>query len=76
MITGTPISIFGAATELVYSEFLRRHPGLKIALSEGGIGWIPYFLERIDYVHHHHHRWTLHDFPKGKKPSDVSYNFV
>ena len=25
----------------------------------------------IDYVHDHHHRWTLHDFPKGKKPSDV-----
>ena len=26
----------------------------KIALSEGGIGWVPYFLERIDYVYQHH----------------------
>jgi predicted TIM-barrel fold metal-dependent hydrolase len=25
---------------------LREFPGLKIALSEGGIGWMPYFLER------------------------------
>ena len=22
-------------------------------------------------MHHHHHRWTLHGFPKGKRPSDV-----
>ena len=33
-------------------------PTCKVALSEGGIGWIPYFLERIDYVYQHHHAWT------------------
>lgn len=71
MITGTPISLFNVATELVYSDFLRRHPNLKIALSEGGVGWIPYFLERIDYVHEHHSPWTHQDFGKGRKPSDV-----
>jgi predicted TIM-barrel fold metal-dependent hydrolase len=70
MITGTPISLFGVATELVFSEMLRRFPGLKIALSEGGIGWIPYFLERSDYVYDHHRRWT-HQNLGGKKPSDV-----
>jgi len=71
MIAGTPITLFNCATELVFSEAFQKFPDLKIALSEGGIGWIPYFLERIDYVHHHHHKWTLHDFPGGKKPSDV-----
>lgn len=70
MITGAPISLFNCATELVFSRFLRRYPNLRIALSEGGIGWIPYFLERIDYVYQHHHRWTLTDFG-GKLPSDV-----
>ncbi|MBW2396707.1 MAG: amidohydrolase [Deltaproteobacteria bacterium] len=70
MITGTPITLFGCATELVYSQFLRRYPDLRIALSEGGIGWVPYFLERADYVHEHHHRWTLNDLG-GKKPSDI-----
>src|SRR6202042_2406826 len=32
------------------------------ALSEGGIGWIPYALERIDYVYEHHRKWTGQDF--------------
>jgi Amidohydrolase len=71
MITSTPISLFNVATELVYSDFLRRYPTLKIALSEGGIGWIPYFLERIDYVHEHHGAWTHQDFGPGRKPSDL-----
>jgi predicted TIM-barrel fold metal-dependent hydrolase len=71
MIVSTPISLFNCATELVFSPIFQKFPTLKVALSEGGIGWIPYFLERADYVHQHHHRWTLHDFPNGKKPSDV-----
>ena len=71
MIASTPISLFGCATELVFSDIFAKFPTLKIALSEGGIGWIPYFLERIDYVHEHHHHWTHHNFPGGKRPSDV-----
>ena len=43
---------------------------MRIALSEGGIGWIPYFLERADYVHDHHHAWTHHEFG-GRRPSEV-----
>jgi predicted TIM-barrel fold metal-dependent hydrolase len=70
MITGTPISLFGVANELVFSEVLRRYPTLTIALSEGGIGWIPYFLERCDYVYEHHHHWTHQNFG-DRKPSDI-----
>ena len=68
--SGTPISC-STAPGARFLRDLQQVPGAKIALSEGGIGWIPYFLERIDYVHRHHHRWTLHGFPNGKKPSDV-----
>jgi predicted TIM-barrel fold metal-dependent hydrolase len=70
MITSSPISLFGCAAELVFSKFLRQYPGLKIALSEGGIGWVPYFLERADYVYEHHRYWTHQDFG-GQRPSDV-----
>ncbi len=71
MIASTPITLYNCATELVYSNALRKFPKLRIALSEGGIGWVPYFLERLDYVHERHHRWTHHTFPGGAKPSDI-----
>ncbi len=70
MITVSPINIFGCAADLIFSSVLRRFPDLKIALSEGGVGWIPYFLERVDYVYEHHHQWTNQDFG-GRLPSEV-----
>ncbi len=70
MITVTPISIVNCAADLLWSQTLRRYPKLKFALSEGGIGWVPYFLERADYVYQHHHRWTNQDFG-GKLPSEL-----
>jgi predicted TIM-barrel fold metal-dependent hydrolase len=70
MITSTPMSIANFASDLLWSRLLREYPTLKIALSEGGIGWIPYFLERADYVYKHHNAWTHQDFG-DKLPSDV-----
>ncbi len=70
MITVTPISIVSCAADLLWSRVLREFPNIKFALSEGGIGWVPYFLERADYVYKHHHQWTRQDFG-GKLPSDV-----
>ena len=56
------MNIVQAAADLLWSPVLRKFPDLRVALSEGGIGWIPYFLERIDYVYQHHHAWTGQDF--------------
>ena len=49
MITTTPISIMSCAADLLWSPVLRKYPDLKIALSEGGIGWIPFLLEAVDH---------------------------
>jgi predicted TIM-barrel fold metal-dependent hydrolase len=70
LITLTPMNIVQAAADLVWSPVLRKFPDLKIALSEGGIGWIPYFLERIDYNYQRHHIWTGQDFG-DRLPSEV-----
>ena len=51
-------------------EALDRYPALKIALSEGGIGWVPYFLERADFSHQQHKAWTYSKIG-DRKPSDV-----
>ena len=40
----------GHAARLVVQRQVRAVPELKIALSEGSIGWIPYFLERAEQV--------------------------
>ena len=70
LITLTPINIVQAATDLIWSSVFRRFPDVRVALSEGGIGWIPYFLERIDYQYKQHHTWTGQDFG-DKLPSEV-----
>jgi predicted TIM-barrel fold metal-dependent hydrolase len=70
MITNTPMSICNFAGDLLWSPILRKYPTIKFALGEGGIGWVPYFLERADYVYEHHHRWTHQDFG-DKLPSEV-----
>ena len=71
LIASVPISLFHCAMNLVYSTALRKFPDLRIALSEGGIGWIPYFLERADYTYQHHRHWTHQNFGGDRLPSDV-----
>jgi predicted TIM-barrel fold metal-dependent hydrolase len=70
LMTLTPINIVQAAADLVWSPVLREFPDLKVALSEGGIGWIPYLLERIDHSYKTHSAWTGQDFG-SKLPSEV-----
>jgi predicted TIM-barrel fold metal-dependent hydrolase len=75
IITLTPMNIVKAAADLIWSPVLRKFPHLKVALSEGGIGWIPYFLERIDYNYQKHRAWTGQDFG-DKLPSQVFNDHV
>jgi hypothetical protein len=70
MITLQPMNIVKCAADLVWSPVFRKFPDLRIALSEGGIGWVPYFLERVDYVYKNHHQWTNQDFG-DMLPSEV-----
>ena len=70
MITLQPMNIVQAAADLLWSRPIKEYPDLKIALSEGGTGWIPYFLERVDRTYEMHSTWTHQDFG-GKLPSEV-----
>ena len=64
-----PMSICFAAADWLNAPFWKDYPNLKMALSEGGIGWIPYFLERADFTYTHHREWT-HSNYGGQKPSE------
>lgn len=68
------IALFGcnsmyATADLVFSPVFHRHPKLKVGLSEGGIGWMPYLLERMDFT------WERHRFYQNvnqdARPSDL-----
>jgi predicted TIM-barrel fold metal-dependent hydrolase len=45
-----PVNALIAAAEWLWSGVAVRFPGLSVALSEGGIGWVPMLLDRVDYV--------------------------
>jgi predicted TIM-barrel fold metal-dependent hydrolase len=70
MITLQPMNIVQAAADLIFSPVFRKFPDVTVALSEGGIGWIPYFLERVDHSYTTHKAWTFADFG-DKLPSQV-----
>jgi hypothetical protein len=69
-ITCSGINIYPTAADLVWSPIFQKFKNLKVALAEGGIGWIPYFLERADYTYEHHKAWTRPDLG-GLLPSEV-----
>ena len=52
-ITLFPAVSLISATEWLWSGVLQRFPTLQIAMSEGGIGWVPMLLDRLEYVMDH-----------------------
>jgi predicted TIM-barrel fold metal-dependent hydrolase len=47
-----------ALSDLVMSPVFVKHPGLKVVLSEGGIGWVAYMLERLEQVWEKHRTYA------------------
>src|SRR3546814_7889918 len=54
------------AQDLLFGPTLRKFPELKVALSEGGIGWIPFYFDRIDR-HFQNQAWLHGDDDFGGK---------
>jgi predicted TIM-barrel fold metal-dependent hydrolase len=75
----TAIALFGlnsqmATIDLMNTRLFERFPKLKFAMSEGGIGWMPYILERADYT------WERHRFYTGmvdaRRPSEIFHDHI
>ncbi|SPM33763.1 amidohydrolase [Mycobacterium rhizamassiliense] len=72
MMTGSSISSMYTLIELIWAEFWTDFPDLRFSLTEGDIGWIPYFLWRSEHVLNRHSGWTQPKFPTGYDgPTDV-----
>lgn len=71
-IATMPMAVAFGAADWLNLKALHRYPSMKIALSESGIGWIPYLTERADYSHEQHSAWTHSKSYFGEmKPSEV-----
>jgi predicted TIM-barrel fold metal-dependent hydrolase len=73
------IALFGvnsvmACVDLLMSPVFHRFPGLEVVLSEAGIGWIPYVLERTDYSWERHRFWC--DVDSERRPSELFRDHV
>jgi predicted TIM-barrel fold metal-dependent hydrolase len=64
MTASSVMSIF-TLVDLLWANFWERFPDLRFSLTEGDVGWIPYFLWRSEHVDDRHSGWTRHDFLPG-----------
>jgi predicted TIM-barrel fold metal-dependent hydrolase len=51
--------------DLLWATFWDRFPDLKFSITEGDVGWMPYFLWRAEHVSDRHSGWVKHQFPPG-----------
>ena len=70
MTTSSAATIYTLA-DLVWATFWSRFPKLKFSLTEGDIGWIPYFLWRAEHVRERHGGWIQHDFSQTGGPTQI-----
>jgi predicted TIM-barrel fold metal-dependent hydrolase len=69
-ISTMPLSVSQGVADWLQLEELHTYPSLRIAISEGGLGWVPYFMERADFSNWRHKAWTHSRF-QDIKPSDL-----
>ncbi|HMK86295.1 MAG TPA: amidohydrolase family protein [Steroidobacteraceae bacterium] len=69
-ITTMPMSVAQGLADWLQLEELHQYPSLRIAISEGSFGWVPYFMERADFSNWRHKAWTHSRF-QNIKPSEL-----
>jgi len=69
MVT-VPLATSFNAADWLHSPVWKKFPDLRLCLSEANIGWVPFLMERADFILDHHGAWTRSDFG-DMKPSEV-----
>jgi predicted TIM-barrel fold metal-dependent hydrolase len=68
----TMAGVGSAATfgELLWAKFFDRFPTLRFSITEGDIGWMPYFVWRAEHVFERHGGWSQHTFADVSGPRE------
>ena len=68
-----PISLMMASMDVVCGGVLERFKRLRVAFLEGGVGWVPWWLERLD----EHFEKLPHHVPHiSEKPRDLVKRYI
>jgi predicted TIM-barrel fold metal-dependent hydrolase len=68
--TVAPMQLDEPFATMIFSGALERHPDLRLVLAESGIGWIPYFVARMDQAAEKH-VGKARDYKLKQRPSEV-----
>ena len=66
VVSAFQMNLVNILAAIIGAAVLERHPNVRIAFGESGIGWVPYALDRMDF------EWEdrFHDLGLKMKPSD------
>jgi predicted TIM-barrel fold metal-dependent hydrolase len=57
------LACYETLAKVIFTGVLERFPRLKFVSVEGNIGWIGYFLEKMDRTYKRHRHWTRLELP-------------
>ena len=69
-VTIIPMQLDETLCGMIFSGILEQRPNVKFVLGEGGLGWVPYLIERMDHEHHKYYDKTL-DHRLDMLPSEI-----
>ena len=69
-VSALPLQLDEGLAAMIFCGALERHPGLRLVVAECGLGWLPYFLWRMDLMFETYNGQTL-DHPLRSKPSEI-----
>lgn len=70
-----PMQLDEPLSMMIFSGVLERHPNLRLVLAESGIGWLPYFVRRLDQTAEKHVK-NAQDYRLQAKPSEIFHRQV
>jgi predicted TIM-barrel fold metal-dependent hydrolase len=62
--------------DMIFAGVFERYPGLKLAIVEFELSWVPYVLTNMDYCYRERHEEAFYRFKNQMQPSDFYYQNV
>jgi predicted TIM-barrel fold metal-dependent hydrolase len=67
----SPVMAIATFADFLWSQTFQKFPRLRVSLTEGDIGWMPYFVQKAEGTWDRHQGWTKHDFGRYSGPEEI-----